>query len=54
LLATIELEVNQDNRRAHRFYEKNGFTCAGESVNSRSGLKTRRYRWQRWVLRGGL
>ncbi len=44
---TIELEVNQDNRRALRFYEKSGFAWAGESVNSRSGLKTWRYRWQR-------
>lgn len=39
----IELEVNQDNPRAVRFYEKQGFVRAAESVNQRSGLKTWRY-----------
>ena len=43
--AAIELEVNQDNARAVRFYEKSGFVRKGESVNPRSGLGTWRYRW---------
>ena len=42
----IELEVNQDNPRAVRFYEKHGFARTAESVNPRSGLKTWRYRWR--------
>jgi putative acetyltransferase len=42
----IWLEVNQDNPRAVRFYEKHEFAREGESVNPRSGLKTWRYRWR--------
>ena len=41
----IELDVNQDNLRAIRFYEKNGFVRTAERVNARSGLKTWHYRW---------
>jgi putative acetyltransferase len=43
--AGIELEVNQDNPRAVRFYEREGFERIAESVNPRSGLKTWRMRW---------
>ncbi|MBI1211155.1 MAG: GNAT family N-acetyltransferase [Alphaproteobacteria bacterium] len=42
----IQLEVNQGNLRAVRFYEKQGLFRDGESVNPRSGLKTWRYRWR--------
>ncbi|MDQ2955145.1 MAG: GNAT family N-acetyltransferase, partial [Pseudomonadota bacterium] len=31
--AGLELQVNQDNTRASRFYSKQGFTIVGESVN---------------------
>jgi putative acetyltransferase len=43
--AKVWLDVNQDNTRAVRFYEKNGFIREAASVNPRSGLKTWRYRW---------
>jgi putative acetyltransferase len=42
----IELLVNKDNARAIAFYEKNGFTYAGEDVNPVSGLPVNRMRWQ--------
>jgi putative acetyltransferase len=42
--AGIELEVNQDNPRAVRFYEREGFERMAEGVNPRSGLKTWRMR----------
>jgi len=55
--APVWLEVNQDNPRAVRFYEKQGFQRDGESVNERSGLKTWRYRWparpHQWELAPG-
>jgi len=34
----LNLNVNHDNTRAIRFYEKQGFVKAGEAVNPRSGL----------------
>jgi putative acetyltransferase len=37
------LDVNADNPRAIRFYEREGFRCMGEGVNPNSGLATRRY-----------
>ncbi len=40
------LHVNQDNPRALRFYEKQGFVRVEESINPRSGLKTWKLRWQ--------
>jgi putative acetyltransferase len=43
----IELEVNQDNSRAVRFYEKSGFARVAAGVNPRSNLKIWRYRWRR-------
>jgi len=36
----LYLDVNQDNPRALRFYEKEGFEIIGEGVNPTSGLKT--------------
>ena len=42
----LVLDVNQDNARAVRFYEREGFERVGEGVNPNSGLKTWRYRWQ--------
>lgn len=42
----LELNVNQDNARALRFYEKHGFTKTGEGINPRSGLPIFHMRWQ--------
>jgi putative acetyltransferase len=44
--AGLELHVNQDNARATRFYAKQGFTIAGESVNPQSGRPTFLMRWR--------
>ena len=41
----LRLEVNQDNPRAVRFYEKQGFRRRAAGVNPNSGLKTWRYEW---------
>jgi putative acetyltransferase len=41
----IDLLVNQDNRRAIRFYEKNGFVIAGADVNPRSGAPLHKMSW---------
>jgi putative acetyltransferase len=41
------VDVNQDNPRAVRFYEREGFTRVHEGVNPSSGLKTWRYEWRR-------
>lgn len=41
----LKLEVNQDNPRAARFYEREGFTRRAASANPVSGLKTWRYEW---------
>lgn len=43
----VMLEVNQDNPRALRFYEREGFERIAEGVNPRSGLRTWRLRWPR-------
>jgi putative acetyltransferase len=42
----ITLLVNQDNARAIRFYERNGFTHAGEDVNPTSGRPVLRMEWK--------
>jgi putative acetyltransferase len=42
---TLKLDVNQDNPRAMRFYEKHGFRRRAAGVNPTSGLKTWRYEW---------
>jgi putative acetyltransferase len=44
--ALLELHVNQDNTRAVRFYEKNGFAIAGEDVNPRSGAPIYKMSWR--------
>lgn len=44
--ALLELHVNQDNARAVRFYEKNGFVKAGEDVNPRSGAPIYKMTWR--------
>lgn len=41
----LKLDVNQDNPRAARFYEKRAFRRIAASVNPTSGLKTWRYEW---------
>ena len=42
----ITLLVNQDNARAIRFYERNGFAHAGEDVNSTSGRPVLKMEWK--------
>lgn len=42
---TLKLDVNQDNPRAMRFYEKHAFRRRAAGVNPSSGLKTWRYEW---------
>ena len=42
----IRLDVNQDNPRAVKFYEKCGFTIRSEGVNPNSGLKTFALEWK--------
>ena len=43
----LHLDVNQDNPRAVRFYEREGFCRASAGVNPASGLATWRYVWRR-------
>ncbi|MEQ1863414.1 MAG: GNAT family N-acetyltransferase [Micropepsaceae bacterium] len=43
----LTLDVNQDNHRAIRFYEKQGFRRAAAGTNPASGLDTWTYTWQR-------
>jgi len=43
----ITLLVNNDNIRAIRFYERNGFVPAGEDVNPTSGRPVLRMEWKR-------
>ncbi len=42
----IELDVNVDNLRARRFYEREGFAIAGRGVNAISGRKTLLLKWR--------
>lgn len=42
----LELDVNQDNARAVRFYEREGFERVSEGVNPNSGLRTWHYCWR--------
>jgi putative acetyltransferase len=44
--AGIELHVNQDNARALRLYDRNGFVIAGEAVNKHSGAPVYLMRWR--------
>jgi putative acetyltransferase len=42
----IDLDVNQDNARAIRFYEKSGFFISGVGVNPRSGAPLHKMSWR--------
>ena len=42
----LDLLVNKDNFRAIRFYEKHGFTYAGEGKNPVSGMAVNRMAWR--------
>jgi putative acetyltransferase len=44
--ASIALLVNDDNFRAIRFYEKNGFVKAGRGVNPVSGRPVLKMQWK--------
>jgi putative acetyltransferase len=44
--ARLDLLVNKDNGRAIAFYEKNGFSLAGDGVNPVSGRPVFRMRWR--------
>ncbi|HEY1543353.1 MAG TPA: GNAT family N-acetyltransferase [Xanthobacteraceae bacterium] len=44
--AGLELLVNQDNARAVRFYDKNGFTITGADTNAISGAPLHRMSWR--------
>jgi putative acetyltransferase len=44
--ASITLLVNDDNFRAIRFYEKNGFVQAGKGVNPVSGRPVLKMHWK--------
>lgn len=41
----LELDVNDDNRRAWRFYEREGFRVVTQGLGAQSGLSTLRMRW---------
>ena len=43
---SVRLDVNQNNKRALRFYERAGFARTGEGVNERSGAATYLYEWR--------
>jgi len=42
----ITLLVNEDNIRAIRFYERNGFVHAGDDVNPTSGRPVLKMKWK--------
>jgi putative acetyltransferase len=42
----IDLEVNEANPRARRFYEREGFAVVGRGVSPHSGLPTLKMRWR--------
>ena len=44
--AGLDLLVNKDNNRAIRFYDKHGFTYAGEDKNPVSGKPVNRMAWR--------
>lgn len=42
----LDLDVNTDNHRAIRFYEKQGFVISGAGTNPISGKPVHRMRWR--------
>ena len=42
----LDLEVNQDNARAIRFYDREGFVRVADGENPTSGLRTWRMTWR--------
>ncbi len=44
--AGLDLDVNTDNERAIRFYEKQGFSIVGAGVNPVSGKPVHRMSWR--------
>ncbi len=48
---SITLLVNDDNARAIRFYERNGFAQAGNDVNPTSGRPVLKMRWKSGEVR---
>ena len=42
----VELDVNEANERAVRFYEREGFDFVTRGTSEHSGLPTRRVRWR--------
>jgi putative acetyltransferase len=42
----VTLLVNDDNIRAIRFYERNGFVSAGKDVNPASGRPVLKMQWK--------
>lgn len=42
----VQLDVNADNHRAIRFYERNGFLKTGAGVNPLSGRETIKMEWR--------
>ena len=42
----VELDVNEMNPRARRFYEREGFSTVGRGFNPQSGLPTLKMRWR--------
>ena len=41
----VELDVNEGNARARRFYAREGFAVVGRGVSAASGLPTLKMRW---------
>ena len=42
----VELDVNEANARARRFYEREGFSVVGQGVSPHSGLPTLKMLWR--------
>ncbi len=50
----VELDVNEANGLARRFYEREGFLTVSTGVSAQSGLPTIRMRWTRATGPAGL
>ncbi|RBP17211.1 putative acetyltransferase [Roseiarcus fermentans] len=44
-VGAVELDVNEANERARRFYAREGFVVVGRGSSAQSGLPTLRLRW---------